>query len=92
MGYAWINTLKSVAEHEVSNDEFLRAVALWPTDTPTTKEAFLYRRIFDEMFKNKAAAQTVRRWEPTWGASKDPSGRAQGVHDSAFPAAVVQSS
>lgn len=47
-------------------------------DTPDTKEAFYYRQIFAEIFPEESTAQTVSHWTPTWGASKDPSGRSQG--------------
>ena len=46
-------------------------------DTPDTKEAYYYRRIFEQIFPDKSTRTTVSHWVPTWGASKDPSGRAQ---------------
>lgn len=47
-------------------------------DTPDTKEAFFYRQIFAELYPEESSAKTVSHWTPTWGASKDPSGRCQG--------------
>ncbi len=80
VGYAWINTLKSHTEKEISDADFAKRAETWPEDTPPTKEAIYYRRIFDELFKNKSAAQTVQRWVPKWSTSTDPSGRVQAVH------------
>jgi len=52
----------------------------FPINPPQTKEAYWYRTMFVEMFPEEESAKTVMSWVPTWGASKDPSGRAQKVH------------
>jgi asparagine synthase (glutamine-hydrolysing) len=87
VGYSWIGGLKAHAEKEISDDLFSRAHLLFPDDTPDTKEAFYYRRIFEQMFPEKSSRESVSHWVPTWGASKDPSGRAQGggIHVAAVP-------
>jgi len=36
--------------------------------------------MFVDLFPEDESAKTVMSWVPTWGASKDPSGRAQKVH------------
>lgn len=36
--------------------------------------------MFEDLFPQRSAEETVMAWVPTWGASKDPSGRAQAVH------------
>jgi asparagine synthase (glutamine-hydrolysing) len=82
VGYSWIDSLKKYAESEVSDDEFAKRHELFPLNTPTTKEAFFYRKIFHELFPNPSAAATVQLWVPTWSVNKDPSGRAQVVHQS----------
>jgi len=78
--YSWIDTLISTAEGSVSDEEYEKRSERWPENTPPTKEAVYYRRIFDELFTHKSAAATVSAWVPTWGHSKDPSGRAQSYH------------
>jgi asparagine synthase (glutamine-hydrolysing) len=54
--------LRSHGEHAVTSADFRRAAEVFPDDTPTTKEAFLYRRIFEEMFPGEASRRTVGRW------------------------------
>lgn len=84
VGYSWIDSLKQHADNEVTDEEMSKASTLYPHDTPTTKEAFLYRKFFEQHFPNKACLTTVKRWIPRtdWGCSADPSGRAQKVHES----------
>eukprot|EP01133_Synstelium_polycarpum_P019059 gene19059-22823_t len=77
VGYSWIGGLKDHAESEVSDADFSRRAQLFPEDTPDTKEAFFYRKMFDAQFPGDQCRQTVAHWVPTWGASSDPSGRAQ---------------
>eukprot|EP00026_Physarum_polycephalum_P004358 Phypoly_transcript_04376.p1 GENE.Phypoly_transcript_04376~~Phypoly_transcript_04376.p1 ORF type:complete len:580 (+),score=132.85 Phypoly_transcript_04376:101-1741(+) len=78
VGYSWIGGLKEHAEKQVSDEVFAKAASVFPYDTPDTKEAYYYRTLFAEIFPEEATARTVAHWTPTWGASKDPSGRSQG--------------
>jgi len=101
VGYGWIDGLKAHAEQAVSDREFAAAGARWPHNTPTTKEAYLYRALFEKCFPGEACAATVPggksiacsspaalAWDPSFAGSADPSGRAvQGVHASAVPRA-----
>ncbi|EGG22449.1 asparagine synthetase [Cavenderia fasciculata] len=80
VGYSWIDGLRDHAESEVSDEEFAKCDIYFPDDTPATKEAFFYRRIFEQIFPGQQCRETVAHWVPTWGASSDPSGRAQKVH------------
>jgi len=80
VGYSWIDTLKETAEKEISDADFARRAELFPEETPDTKEGIFYRKIFDKLFPHPSARQSVKRWTPTWGKSKDPSGRAQKNH------------
>lgn len=54
--------LQDFGERSVSDADFRQAAGRFPLDTPTTKEAFLYRRIFEEQFPGDAARRTVGRW------------------------------
>ncbi|KAJ2496864.1 asparagine synthetase [Coemansia sp. RSA 2049] len=58
----------------------------FPHDTPDTKEAYLYRELFEQHFPQSACLASVVRWVPRtdWGCSADPSGRAQKIHDNAY--------
>eukprot|EP01127_Copromyxa_protea_P017377 TRINITY_DN5289_c0_g1_i1.p1 TRINITY_DN5289_c0_g1~~TRINITY_DN5289_c0_g1_i1.p1 ORF type:complete len:542 (-),score=117.41 TRINITY_DN5289_c0_g1_i1:30-1655(-) len=80
VGYSWIDTLISTASASVSDEDFEKREERWPVGAPITKEAYYYRTIFDELFHHEGAKETVADWVPTWGASKDPSGRAQKFH------------
>jgi len=86
VGYQWIDSLRENGEREVTDEEFAQREALFPIDTPATKEAFYYRRLFAERFPDKKCQPTVKRWIPRtdWGCSADPSGRAQNVHVAAY--------
>ena len=96
VGYSWIDGLQNRAEREVSDLDFASASVLFPHNTPVTKEAFYYRRIFESHFPGRHAAETVLggpsiacstpaalEWEESWKKMADPSGRAvSGVHQS----------
>lgn len=98
VGYGWIDGLKDHAEMVVTDAEFDTAAERFPHNTPETKEAFLYRSIFDRNFPGDACAETVPggksiacstpaalEWDPEFAAMADPSGRAvRGVHDQAL--------
>lgn len=82
VGYQWIDQIKNYAASHVSDAEFMGASKSFPHNTPATKEAFFYRKLFTEMFPGECFAKTVMKWVPRtdWGCSADPSGRAQSVH------------
>jgi len=81
IGYSWIDELKTFCEAQVSDEEFAKAKELFPYNTPDTKEAFYFRTLFEEMYPEKHAIHTVKKWVPKWQESKDPSGRASSVHE-----------
>jgi len=80
VGYGWIDHLKNMTTQKVNDEIFGMRSEIYPIDTPTTKEAFFYRQIFEQMFHHPYARKTVQTWVPTWGKSKDPSGRVQKLH------------
>ncbi|ORX43088.1 asparagine synthase [Hesseltinella vesiculosa] len=86
VGYNWIDSLKQVAETKVTDEEFATAASRWTKDVPTTKEAFMYRVMFEDWYPQEACTASVVRWIPKaeWGCPEDPSGRAQGVHEAAL--------
>lgn len=83
VGYSWIDGLKDAAEKQVSDEQLAHPKPEWGTDIPTTKEAYWYRTMFDELFPQPAAANTVMRWIPKadWGCHEDPSGRYVKSHE-----------
>jgi asparagine synthase (glutamine-hydrolysing) len=69
VGYSWIDGLKDFAEKSVSDLEMKNANERFPFDTPTTKEAYLFRHFFENHFPQKACLESVVRWIPRkdWG-------------------------
>lgn len=94
VGYSWIDSLKAHAEREVSDQSLSKAGFRFPVNTPTTKEAYLYRTLFEQHFPSENAVLCVPggpsvacstpaaiEWDLAWKNSLDPSGRAVvGVH------------
>lgn len=70
VGYGWIDGLKAHAEAAVSDAQFEARFERFPHDTPTTKEAYWYRHLFDQLFPEKACLESIVRWIPRrdWGA------------------------
>ena len=64
-GSEW--ALREYCGHLIADAEFERASELFPVDTPKTKEAFHYRRIFEQFFPGDALRRTVGRWRGTAG-------------------------
>ena len=97
VGYGWVDSLKEIAEREVSDMMFANAANRYPHNTPTTKEGYRYRMIFEEFFPGEAAERTVpggktiacsteraMNWDASFASRADPSGRAAGVHEDAY--------
>lgn len=59
VGYGWIDSLKDAAEVAVTDQQLQSAAHRFPINTPTTKEAFRYRMIFEEFYPSESAAKTV---------------------------------
>jgi asparagine synthase (glutamine-hydrolysing) len=94
VGYEWIDYLKKYAEEHITDEMMSRIAEIFPEQTPTSKEQYYYRTIFDELFKSKSAPLTVPvgpsiacstptafRWSQEFAKIDDPSGRAiQSIH------------
>lgn len=59
VGSAWIDSLLLYAERNVTDTQLLEAVHRFPYNTPATKEAYLYRSIFETLFVHEGADKTV---------------------------------
>lgn len=100
VGYDWIDTLKTTAEAKVTDKQMETAQFRFPYNTPTTKEGYAYREIFEELFPLESAAECVPggpsvacssakaiEWDESFQNCVDPSGRAvQAVHNDAYNA------
>jgi len=98
VGYSWIDTLKEVVAEEVTDEQLANAKYKFPLQTPTNKEEFYYRSIFQEHFPSDAAALCVPQeasvacstkialeWDASFKNQNDPSGRAvSNVHSDAY--------
>ncbi|WP_191938329.1 asparagine synthase B [Pantoea agglomerans] len=97
VGYSWIDSLKEVAAKQISDQQLATAHFRFPFNTPGSKEAYLYREIFEELFPLASAAECVPggpsvacssakaiEWDEAFKNMNDPSGRAVGVHQSAY--------
>jgi len=98
VGYSWIDTLKEMVNEQVSDEQMANAKYRFPIQTPSSKEEFYYRTIFEEHFPSDAAAITVPSvpsvacssqvaldWDESFKNMNDPSGRAvANVHDEAY--------
>jgi asparagine synthase (glutamine-hydrolysing) len=98
VGYGWIDSLRAHAEAVVTDQSMANARFRFPYNTPTTKEAYLYRAMFEEHFPLDCCAECVPggksvacstpealAWDVSLQGVADPSGRAvKGVHVSAY--------
>ncbi len=98
VGYDWIDTLKATAEAKVTDKQMETAQFRFPYNTPTTKEGYAYREIFEELFPLESAAECVPggpsvacssakaiEWDESFKNNADPSGRAvKAVHNDSY--------
>ncbi|EFL91369.1 asparagine synthetase B [Candidatus Regiella insecticola LSR1] len=97
VGYSWIDSLKAIAEKQISDQELAQAAVSFPYNPPSSKEGYWYRTIFAELFPLKSAAEcvpggpsvacssaTAIEWDESFKNKDDPSGRTVGVHQSAY--------
>lgn len=88
VGYSWIDSIKDHAAEAVSDQQLQAAPFRFPTNTPDTKEGYLYRAIFEDYFPQESAVKCVPggksiacstvealAWDASFQAMADPSGR-----------------
>jgi asparagine synthase (glutamine-hydrolysing) len=94
VGYGWIDTLRSLAEKEITDDQLENAKYRFPINPPLNKEEYMYRAIFSEHFPSDSAALCVPSvpsvacstpdalaWDESFRNQNEPSGRAvKNVH------------
>ena len=98
VGYSWIDSLKELAQKQVSAEQMQNAEFRYPYNTPVTEEGYYYREIFAQHFPSQSAAETVPggksvacstpealAWDSSLQDCIDPSGRAvANVHEQAY--------
>ena len=98
VGYSWIDSLKALTAHAVTNEQMAHAAERFPINPPMNKEEYYYRSIFEEHFPSDSAARSVPHeasvacstaialeWDAAWKKVNDPSGRAvKDVHENGY--------
>jgi len=98
VGYNWIDTLKKLSNETITDEQLANAKYKFPINTPTTKEEYYYRSIFNECFPSDSAASCVPSvpsvacstpealaWDEELKRMIDPSGRAmKNIHKEAY--------
>ena len=106
VGYGWIDALRDHAAANVSDLMLKNANFRFTENTPTTKEGYYYRSIFETHFPQPSAAKTVpggpsiacstpraMEWDASFRGRADCSGRAvAGVHEQAYDAGFADAS
>lgn len=95
VGYGWIDTLKAIANESVSDEQMANVQFRFPINPPLSKEEYVYRSIYSELFPSDSAARCVPsvpsvacstpialEWDESFKKNADPSGRAvSSVHE-----------
>lgn len=98
VGYSWIDTLKEISNQQVTDEQMANVHHRFPINPPLTKEEYVYRTIYSDLFPSDSAASCVPSvpsvacstpvalaWDEAFRKNADPSGRAVGtVHEHAF--------
>lgn len=98
VGYSWIDTLKTIANLKVTDEQLANAKYRFAVNPPMSKEEYHYRSIFSEHFPSDVAAACVPSvpsvacstpealaWDKSFQNLNDPSGRAvASVHNMAY--------
>ena len=80
VGYNWVTSIKEHANNEISDEEFADREELYPYNTPDTKEAYCYRKIFEEYYPGRAE-WISEIWRPLWSDTTEPSATALRIHN-----------
>ncbi len=80
VGYSWIDSVKDHCEKAVTDEELATAPERFPHNTPDTKEAFYFRKVFESYYPQEHSVKSVLKWIPKWQKNTDPSGRAAEIH------------
>ncbi|KAK3508399.1 hypothetical protein QTP70_027456 [Hemibagrus guttatus] len=76
---SWYASLQEHMESEVNDSDLENAASLFPYNTPTTKEGFFFRKIFEKHYPGRAE-WTPHYWMPRWIQATDPSARTLSIY------------
>ena len=84
---SWFQIIQEWVDPQVSDEELAVASTIYPYCSPTTKEAYLYRKIFCSIFGAHRQKIIPGYWQPKWSANGqevvgyiDPSARVLSVY------------
>lgn len=65
VGYSWKQSIADFAEKQISDEEYSNRYEKYSINTPYTKEAYYYRKIFEEYYPN--CDHLIKEiWQPKW--------------------------
>lgn len=80
---SWFQILQNHINQEISDEEFEMEAKKYTLNTPLTKEAYYYRKVFGELFDEKHSNVIPHFWLPNWsGNITEPSARVLDVYQS----------
>ena len=72
---SWHTVINNYIDKFITNEEFDKNASKFTHCTPKTKEAYFYRKIFDEFFGDNHCTLIPDYWMPNWSNVNDPSAR-----------------
>lgn len=63
---SWFEIIQEYIETLISDEEFANASKLYTYNTPTTKEAYYYRKVFCKLFGENRQTIIPHYWQPKW--------------------------
>ncbi|XP_067649261.1 asparagine synthetase [glutamine-hydrolyzing]-like [Haliotis asinina] len=66
--------IQDFCDQQINDDQLEQSVSLYPFNTPRTKEALYYRRVFEKYYPSKSS-WIPYMWMPRWINATDPSAR-----------------
>lgn len=86
---SWYQIIQNFVAEKVTDEEMVHAATTYPYCTPTTKEAYYYRKLFCDIFGAHRQEIIPHYWQPKWDANgkeitsyMDPSARTLGIYHS----------
>jgi asparagine synthase (glutamine-hydrolysing) len=85
---SWFQIIQEWVEDKVTDDELANAREKYPFCTPTTKEAYYYRKLFCDIFGEHRQEIIPHFWQPKWDKEgkevtqyQDPSARTLSIYN-----------
>ncbi|KAG7500807.1 hypothetical protein JOB18_030491 [Solea senegalensis] len=77
---SWYNCLQDHLDSMVNDDQMEKAQKTFPHLTPSSKEAYHYRQVFEKHFPGRAGWLS-HYWMPRWIQASDPSARTLSIYE-----------